>query len=211
MRVLFLSSIAYHVSQWQIGSLKMARYVYLWKEIYKYTKQEWYEASEETKFYCDWELFRCSVVSDAEFSSFSFCQVVSLTHGLLLQGLEYEATIEVWCDGLRVELLDPYNSRCRVRARVGQSDEDIEYPFPQDDMYYNEDSIFLQAVVSSDYSIIRYDVIMLMFLFCWHEKSWVIDVPLMWPAKPMRWRSSFARSLRNIKIQNGKQEFSWNF
>ena len=46
--------------------------------------------------------------------------VGSLTHGLTLQGKKYETAIEVWADGLRLALQEPYFPECKLRVRVGE-------------------------------------------------------------------------------------------
>ena len=85
--------------------------------------------------------------------------VVSLSHALLLQGLEYEASLEVWADGLRIRLLDPYNDRCRVQVRVGPNDSDVVFPFPDDDPYLNEDDAFFQAICDKSNASIRCSIV----------------------------------------------------
>ena len=44
----------------------------------------------------------------------------SLTHGVVLQGGRYEAAIDVWGDGLRLALEEPYVAECRLRVRIGK-------------------------------------------------------------------------------------------
>ena len=46
--------------------------------------------------------------------------VGSLTHGVTLQGRRYETAIEVWADGLRLALQDPYFPECSLRVRMGK-------------------------------------------------------------------------------------------
>ena len=46
--------------------------------------------------------------------------VGSLTHGVTLQGRKYETAIEVWADGLRLALQDPYFPECKLRVRMGK-------------------------------------------------------------------------------------------
>ncbi len=43
-----------------------------------------------------------------------------LTHGVTLQGRKYEGDIDVWADGLRLSLEDPYFPGCKLRARIGE-------------------------------------------------------------------------------------------
>lgn len=46
--------------------------------------------------------------------------VGSLTHGLTLQGRKYEAFFDVWADGLRLALEQPYFPECILRVRTGE-------------------------------------------------------------------------------------------
>lgn len=39
-----------------------------------------------------------------------------MTHGAMLHGSKYSCEIEVWADGFRAVLLDPYNE-CRLLVR----------------------------------------------------------------------------------------------
>ena len=43
----------------------------------------------------------------------------SLVHGAVLQGRRYEASLDVWADGLRMALEDPYSEKCTLRIRRG--------------------------------------------------------------------------------------------
>ena len=51
--------------------------------------------------------------------SFERGGVGSLVHGAVLQGRHYEARLEVWADGLRMTLDDPYSNNCTLRIRRG--------------------------------------------------------------------------------------------
>ena len=51
--------------------------------------------------------------------SFESGGVGSLVHGAVLQGRCYEACLEVWADGLRMLLDDPYSDNCSLRIRRG--------------------------------------------------------------------------------------------
>ena len=44
----------------------------------------------------------------------------SLVHGAVLQGRRYEARLEVWADGLRMTLDDPYTDGCTLKIRKGR-------------------------------------------------------------------------------------------
>ena len=46
--------------------------------------------------------------------------VGTLTHGITLHGQKYETAIDVWADGLRLSLEEPYFPECRLRARLGE-------------------------------------------------------------------------------------------
>ena len=51
-----------------------------------------------------------------------FCNgaVGNLIHTVSLHGPKYEAAIEVWADGLRMSLEEPYFPECRLRVRKGE-------------------------------------------------------------------------------------------
>jgi predicted dehydrogenase len=73
----------------------------------------------------------------------------SLTHGVLLHGNKYEAELEVWGDGYRIVLIDPYG-KCKLSVRLPDSETAQEIEFKDDDMYLNEDKTFLEAIVNKD-------------------------------------------------------------
>jgi len=96
------------------------------------------------------------------FQSGALCQ---LTHGVQLHGSKYESEIEVWADGLRMTLENPY-SVCRLvvrRSHDNTSNGDVVevYEFedggndPSADPYYNEVKCFLDAIKTGDHSLIR--------------------------------------------------------
>lgn len=78
----------------------------------------------------------------------------SLNHGVLLHGKKYEAEIEVWADGLRLVLEDPYGAS-RLAVRRSGSDQTEVFTFPGDDPYMSEDRAFVQALRHDDPSPIR--------------------------------------------------------
>jgi len=78
----------------------------------------------------------------------------SLTHGTLLHRKKYESELEVWCDGLRMVLDDPYGRR-RLLVRRPGSEETEALDFADDDAYLSEDAAFINAVRTSDTSDIR--------------------------------------------------------
>ena len=76
------------------------------------------------------------------------------SHGTLLHREKYETEIEIWGDGLRIVLLEPYG-HCRVLVRRPHSEETEEFEFAGDDPYLTEDRAFLEAVRTGDCSGIR--------------------------------------------------------
>jgi len=69
----------------------------------------------------------------------------SLVHGVLLHGNKYESEIEIWGDGYRIVLSDPYG-KCELSVRVPGSEETVSEQF-RDDAYYLEDKVFLEAIL----------------------------------------------------------------
>ena len=51
---------------------------------------------------------------------FSSGAVGNLTHVISLHGVVYETAIEVWADGLRMALEEPYRPDCKLRVRKGK-------------------------------------------------------------------------------------------
>lgn len=78
----------------------------------------------------------------------------SLTHGALLHGKKYECEVEVWADGLRLVLQEPYGA-CRLSIRLPGSEETTVEAFAADDPYLAEDAAFVEAVRGADPSRIR--------------------------------------------------------
>jgi predicted dehydrogenase len=97
------------------------------------------------------------------FQSGALC---TLTHGVMLHGHNNEAEVEVWADGLRMTLEDPYVT-CRLSVKRSRSDKDCGdqvqvYDFGTygdadltSDPYHNEVVAFLDAVRNKDPSLIR--------------------------------------------------------
>jgi len=81
------------------------------------------------------------------FWKFQSGAIGSLTHGVLLHGNSYESEIEVWGDGYKIVLSDPYH-KCELRLRLPGSEETIVEMFGTDDPYLEEDKVFLEAVLS---------------------------------------------------------------
>jgi len=72
-----------------------------------------------------------------------------LSHGALTHGQKYFTQFEIWCDGYRILIHDPYTSDCYVEINGKRVN------FADDDMYLSEDRIFLQAILTGDKSSIR--------------------------------------------------------
>ena len=53
----------------------------------------------------------------------------SLVHGAVLQGRRYEASLDVWADGLRMALEDPYSEKCTLKIRRGYNAYTLVYPY----------------------------------------------------------------------------------
>jgi len=69
----------------------------------------------------------------------------TLMHGLLLHEMKYETEIEVWGDGYRIVLIDPYGA-CKLSVRLPFSEQSTVYEFANDDPYFTEDLVFIRAV-----------------------------------------------------------------
>ena len=80
--------------------------------------------------------------------------VGSLTHGVLLHGQKYESELEVWADGLRMVLQDPYGL-CRLHVRRPHAERTETIDFAGDDPYLSEDEAFIEAIRGGDASGIR--------------------------------------------------------
>ena len=79
----------------------------------------------------------------------------SLTHTVTLHGFRYESYIDVWCDGLRLSLRDPYTADCTLSIRHSDSERETVECFANADPYYVEDKEFFQAVRNKDPSHVR--------------------------------------------------------
>jgi predicted dehydrogenase len=82
--------------------------------------------------------------------SFQSGALGSLVHGALLQGMKYDASLELMADGLRIQVVEPYSDCPTLRVLEGSSDEEKVLEFPGDDMYLTEDEEFLTAVSSGE-------------------------------------------------------------
>ena len=81
--------------------------------------------------------------------------VGAITHAVSIHGTKYIANVEVWADGLRMELENLYTPDCKLTVRRGYTNEQEEFLFPAVDPYYKEDEMFLKAIRTGDGSIIR--------------------------------------------------------
>lgn len=79
----------------------------------------------------------------------------SLFHTVCLHGKKYEASIDVFMDGLRLSLEEPYLDTCRLKVRGENSDDDVIFEFGDCDPYIKEISTFLDAVRTGNKSGIR--------------------------------------------------------
>lgn len=77
----------------------------------------------------------------------------ALAHGVLLHGRGYHAELEVWGDGVRCILEDPYG-RCRLGVRRSGS-EQTQWQTFDDDPYMTEDVAFIEAVRAGSADPIR--------------------------------------------------------
>ena len=78
-----------------------------------------------------------------------------LTHGLILWSKRYEASIDIWADGLRITLEEPYFPECKLRVRRGYTDQEEVLTYPDVDPYLEEDRLFLEAVRTGNHDLIR--------------------------------------------------------
>jgi len=74
--------------------------------------------------------------------AFSNGAVGTLSHGVLNHGTRYHTEFEIWCDGLKILLHDPYTDQCTVFVN------DVATKFPLDDPYVTEDRVFLSAIIN---------------------------------------------------------------
>jgi len=109
--------------------------------------------------------FRIPRLTTAQWS-FKSGALCSLTHGVMLHGANIEAEVEVWADGLRMTLEDPYTT-CKLTVRrshdgekSGDKIETFSFGSYDDedltnDPYHNEVVTFLDAIKNKDPSKIR--------------------------------------------------------
>jgi len=78
----------------------------------------------------------------------------TLTHGVLLHGKRYESEIDIWGDGYRILLEDPYD-KCILRVRAPMTEHETSTSFQGDgDCYLAEVLAFLNAIRSGDNSVV---------------------------------------------------------
>jgi predicted dehydrogenase len=83
------------------------------------------------------------------FWQFESGAIGSLMHGVVLHGNKYENELEVWGDGYRLVLVDPYNE-CKLTVRLPESETVQEFTFDNDDYYLSEDLVFIQSVITKN-------------------------------------------------------------
>jgi len=80
------------------------------------------------------------------FWKFANGAIGTLMHGVLLHENKYETEIELWGDGYRMVLSDPYGA-CRLSVRGPNNEDVIVEEFGGEDAYYEEDRIFIEAIL----------------------------------------------------------------
>jgi predicted dehydrogenase len=77
----------------------------------------------------------------------------SFMHGVVLHENKYENELEIWGDGYRLVLIDPYNE-CKLTVRLPGSEKVDVYEFKNDDYYLTEDLVFIQSIITKNTSSI---------------------------------------------------------
>jgi hypothetical protein len=70
----------------------------------------------------------------------------TLVHGLLQQGKAYDTELDVWADGLRAVLQDPYSANCRLIIRDRDFRGESRPLEGVNDPYFAELETFLEAI-----------------------------------------------------------------
>ena len=70
----------------------------------------------------------------------------TLTHTVSLHGFKYESYIDIWCDGLRMSLRDPYTAECTLGIRHSGNEQETIENFGDVDPYLEEDREFFEAI-----------------------------------------------------------------
>jgi len=89
----------------------------------------------------------------AAFWRFESGAVGSLMHGVLLHEIKYESELEIWGDGYRLVLIDPYH-KCQLSVRLPGSDKVEVFDFGNDDYYLSEDRVFIESIANKTSTII---------------------------------------------------------
>ncbi|OCH91615.1 hypothetical protein OBBRIDRAFT_818698 [Obba rivulosa] len=71
--------------------------------------------------------------------------VGALTHAIALHGTTYDTEFEVYADGYRLKLVDPYNAPKLHVRRPGLAPEEV-YSFENDDPFFGELATFIDAI-----------------------------------------------------------------
>jgi len=79
----------------------------------------------------------------------------SLMHGALLHEIKYESELEVWGDGYRLVLMDPYAPKCILSVRLPGSEQVELLEFVNDDYYLTEDFVFVESILHANSSLIQ--------------------------------------------------------
>ena len=79
----------------------------------------------------------------------------SLAHGLLQHGKAYDTELEVWADGLRAVLSDPYSDQCQLQVRSGDFRSSPRPITGVNDPYLAEMEAFLCAIRENRLDLIR--------------------------------------------------------
>jgi len=75
----------------------------------------------------------------------------TFTHGVLLHGEKYETELEVWGDGYRCKLSDPYwKNILSIRTPDNDEGTSIDFGAQNEDVYYEENKTFLEAILNKN-------------------------------------------------------------
>ncbi|KAF8587461.1 hypothetical protein K439DRAFT_1338061 [Ramaria rubella] len=95
--------------------------------------------------------------------------VGSLMHVIALHGTTYDTELEVYADGYRLKLVDPYNSPVLYVRRPSIEHEEV-YRFEEDDPFYSELSTFIDAMenpITENEILSSYEDAVLTYEFTW--------------------------------------------
>jgi len=74
----------------------------------------------------------------------------TFVHGVLLHGQKYETELEVWGDGYRCKLSDPYWKNILTIRTPEKDEETIDFGAENEDVYYEENKKFLEAILNKN-------------------------------------------------------------